>query len=250
MAAQPKLSQAQALRQQLEALSASLPQLIEAQGRAVLSGDAEEIQAARQAVQETEAAIRDLKAALPIAAAAEAEKLAGNRARIVERQRKRLELELKQLVKEALGITVHYANTVSAWLRLVRQAGHVRDQLFAIGHPNKEGWMRALAPLALHALAERELSRLGLPALSSEPLGMGLPAPGARPQPIYNHAPNLIPDLETTIRALAAAILQAVPGPRQEPQVSEEQADLPKVAEVAETVQGHSAAAAEPGETL
>jgi hypothetical protein len=238
MAAKP---QALALRQQLEIAAAALAGLETALGEAVLSGDAEAIDAAREALATHKATIDGLKAALPIAEAKEeARKVEKADQKAIE-LRKRLQAELKALVKEALAYSIHTANQVSAFRRLVRQAGVILGLLFDSRHPKLEGLTRALAPLSIHRLCSRELSRLGLPAMSSEPLGAGLPAPGAMPQPEYFNAPSRMPSLEGDFRALAAAILQSLPEPLGSPQASPEQADLPQVAAPAESAPTASA---------
>jgi hypothetical protein len=230
-----KLSQTQSLRQELEIASAAIPDLEAALGEAVLSGDAEAIDAARQVLADARQRVADLRAALPLAEAKEeARKVEKADQKAIE-LRKRLQAELKALIKDALSYSIHTANQVSAFRRMVRQASVILGLLFHSRHPKLDGLTRALAPLSIHRLCSRELSRLGLPALSSDPLGGGLPAPGAGQQPEYYHAPSRMPSLEGDFRALAAAILAALPEPLGSPQVSSERADLPQVAATAES---------------
>jgi hypothetical protein len=239
-----KPSQAQILRQKLEIACAALAGFETALGEAVLSGDAEAIDAAREALAEHRQRVADLRAALPVAEKVETEKLAARHDKQAEELRRRSEVELKALVKEAMAYSIHTANQVSSFRRLVRQAGVILGLLFDSGHPKLEGLTRALQPITIHRLCEREMSRLGLPQPSSQPLGSGnLPAPGAKAQLEYYNAPSRIPDLAGDFRALAKTILAAFPGP----QASAEQADLPQVPAAA---QRQLAGSAEPATAI
>jgi hypothetical protein len=218
-----KASHAQSLRLQLEIAGAAIGGLEAALGEAVLAGDAAVIAASREVLAEQRQHIEDLRAAPPLAEKAEAEALTVRQDKQAADRRRRLEAELKSLIRESILYSVHTTNQVSAFRRLVKQAAVILGLLFDSRHPKLEGLTRVLAATSLHRLCSRELSRLGLPAMSSEPLGSGLPAPGALPQPEYFNAPSRMPNLEGDIRALAAAILAALP----EPQASEEPRPLP-----------------------
>jgi DNA primase len=79
-----------------------------------------DVSAEQAAVDAARRTVDQLKAMLPIVERVEAEALAATRAALADDQRRQLQRELPLLLKHAMAFSAHYANSVSAFRRMVR----------------------------------------------------------------------------------------------------------------------------------
>jgi hypothetical protein len=195
---------------------------------------------------EARAELASLEAALPLAEQAEAAALAETRAAIAEERRKRLERELRELVKHAMSFSVRYQNSASAFRRAAAAASRARGLLPDEIRRRGPGWENSLTAHHLQRACQDEMNRIGLvPAISEG----GTSAPGARHDRVdmqFANAPHRIPSLEASTKKFVAGLMAAVT-PTGTHEESKNETDLPQLASRSEPA---SSAFAEVPETI
>jgi hypothetical protein len=178
-----------------------------------------DVTAEEAALAKAKTRVEQLKAMLPIVAKAEAKALEEMRSKLADAQRKRLEKELQNLVKQAMHFAAHQANALSAWHRLLG-AGAAAERLLFDHHRRSGAIPAALSAGSLRRMADQEICRIGLrPELEG-----GISAPGTNPRAVplnFANAPRRLPGLENEIRQLIASIMSTAPAPLPRPVASE-----------------------------